>query len=113
MKNLVIPVFGFAILSLSSVNVSAAGSLQHLSQASVNSAQAIGHSAVAGVKIVSGVVAIPLTVAGEVGNVSGEAGKVLWEQTNRPIGEPLEITDAVITAGPSPEDVMQSQERSE
>ena len=111
MKNTIIKTVGFTAILLASNTAFAAGSLQHLSEASVNSAQAIGHSSVAGVKIISGIAAIPLTVAGEIGHVSGEAGEILWDEANKPIGEPLEITDEVITAGPSPKDVIQSQDK--
>lgn len=113
MKNLFLNITGLLAISLVSTNVLAAGPFEHSSQASKNSAQAIGHSSVAGVKVVSGVVAIPLTIAGEVGRVSKETGNALWENVNQPIGEPLEITDEIITAGPSPEDVIRFQEKAQ
>ena len=86
-----------------------AGSAQHLSQASVHSAQAIAQTSVAGVKIVSGVVAVPLILVGEVGNASGQAGDALWESANQPIGEPLTITDEIITSTVSPDQAMQDK----
>lgn len=109
MKNLFFNIFTTLIL-LVSTNAFAAGSFEHSNQASKNSVQAVGHSSVAGGKVLSGVVAIPLTIAGDIGEMSGEAGDVLMEQANKPIGEPLEITDEVITAGPSPKEVVHSQE---
>ena len=93
-----------------SASVMAAGPSQHLSQASAHSVQAIAQTSVAGVKIVSGVVAVPLMLVGEVGNASGQAGHALWDSANQPIGEPLAITDEIITSTVSPEQAMQGEE---
>jgi hypothetical protein len=84
----------------------AAGASQHLSNALANSLEAVAQSTVGGLKLVSGAVAIPLMIAGEIGKASGEAGEELWQEANTPIGEPLLITDDVITAGPRPSEVM-------
>ena len=106
MKSITLKLTVFALMIFGSMNVTAAGPSHHLSEASKNSAQAITHLPIAGVKLVSGVVAVPLIIVGEIGNISGQAGTALWEEANRPIGEPLQITDEVITSGKSPEDAM-------
>jgi hypothetical protein len=86
----------------------AGGVSQHFSNALANSLEAIAQGTVAGLKLVSGAIAVPLMISGEIGRVSGEAGEELWQEANTPIGTPLVITDAVITAGPTPAQAMQS-----
>ncbi|MFW5426312.1 MAG: hypothetical protein ACKE8G_07425 [Methylophagaceae bacterium] len=110
MKSKIIKLVAISSMLFGSASAMAAGSLQHLSQASAHSAQAIAQTSVAGVKIVSGVVALPLMLAGEVGNVSGQAGHALWDSANQPIGEPLAITDEIITSTVSPDQAMQGDE---
>jgi hypothetical protein len=90
----------------SSMNVMAAGPLQNLSNASKHSAQAVGQTSIAGVKIVSGIVAVPLMAVGEIGGASGQAGHALWDNASKSIGEPLEITDELITTTVSPDQAM-------
>jgi len=92
-----------------SMNVMAEGSQQHLSTASVHSAQAIGQTAIAGVKIVSAVIAVPLMITGEIGQASGQAGHAFWLMANQPIGEPLAITDEIITSTVSPDKAMEGE----
>jgi hypothetical protein len=99
-----------SIILFSAVNVSAEGSLHHSTEASVHTSKALGHAIMSGVKVVSGVVAIPLKIVGEIGMVSGEAGDALWEEANGTIGESLELSDAVITAGPSPDKMINAKE---
>ena len=96
-------------LLFGSMNVMAAGSLQHLSNASAHSVQAIVQTSVAGVKIVSGVVAVPLMIVGGVGEASGQAGDALWDEATKPIGEPLAITDEILTTRVSPEQAMKAE----
>jgi hypothetical protein len=84
----------------------AQGSVQHSGQASQHSAQAVGHTMVGSAKGVSGVAAIPLGVAGSVGHLSGEMAKELAGAAHAPIGEPLPITDATVSAAPSPAQTM-------
>jgi len=96
-------------LVFGSMNVMAEGSLQHLSNASSHSVQAIGQTSIAGVKIVAGVVAVPLMIVGGVGEASGQAGDSLWDSATKPIGEPLEITDEIITSTASPEQAMKKE----
>lgn len=97
-------------LMFGSMNVMAEGSLQHLSNASSHSVQAIGQASIAGVKVVAGVVAVPLMIVGGVGEASGQAGESLWDSATKPIGEPLEITDEIITSTVSPEQAMKKEE---
>jgi hypothetical protein len=86
----------------------AADSLRHFSEAAEHSVQAIGHVSVGSVKVLSGAAAVPFRISGALGQAAGEIGDALWEESNRPIGGPLEITDEVFTAGPSPADAMQA-----
>jgi hypothetical protein len=52
--------------------------LRHISAKLIDhSGQAAAHASVAGVKVVSGVVAVPLAASGAVGQVAGEGGKIL------------------------------------
>ncbi len=106
MKSIALKLSVSALMIFGSINAKAAGPSQHSGEASANSVQAIAHTSIAGIKLASGVTAVPLLIVGEIGKISGQAGEELWEETNRPIGEPLEITDEIITSGPSPEDVM-------
>lgn len=96
-------------LLFGSMNVMAAGSLQHLSNASSHSVQAIGQAAIGGVKVAAGVVAVPLMLVGGVGNASGQAGEALWDEATTPIGEPLAITDEILTTRTTPEQAMKSE----
>jgi hypothetical protein len=88
------------------VPASAGGSAEHFSESLAHSAQAVGHSAAAGFKVVFAAAAVPLIVVGEIGKASGEIGEELWEEANRPIGEPLEITGEVVIAGPAPAEAI-------
>ncbi|OUR72171.1 hypothetical protein A9Q78_07640 [Methylophaga sp. 41_12_T18] len=109
MKSNIIKLVIVAPMLFGSINVMAAGSSQHLSKASAHSAQAIAQTSVAGVKIVSGVVAVPLMIVGGIGNASGQAGEALWNEATTPIGEPLAITDEILTTRASPEQAMKSE----
>lgn len=91
-----------------SAPAAAGGASQHFSNALANSLEAIAQGSVAGLKLVSGAVAVPLMISGEIGKVSGQAGEELWQEANTHIGTPLVITDDVITAGPSPAEAMKS-----
>jgi hypothetical protein len=113
MKNLFLNITGLLAISLVSTNVLAAGPFEHSGQASKKSVQAIGHSSAAGAKLASGAVAIPLTIASEVGVASGETANALRKNDNQSVGEPLEITDEIITAGPSPEEVIRLKEKAQ
>ncbi len=109
MKSKIIKLITITSMLFGATSAMAAGPFQHLSQASAHSAQAIAQTSVAGVKIVSGIVAVPLMVVGVVGGVSGQAGHALWDSANQPIGEPLAITDEIITSTISPDQAMQGE----
>ena len=96
-----------AILLGLSVSVYAGGSAQHFSDSLDHSAQALGHVTVAGLKLVSGAVAIPLMMSGEIGKASGDIGEALWEEANTP----LPIAEEIITAGPTPAQAMSKEEK--
>jgi hypothetical protein len=99
--------FAVALLIVcTSPATNAAGVSQHFSEALVHSLQAVGDSMAAGTKLAFAVVAVPLMVGGEIGKVSGQVGEELWNEANRPIGAPLDITGDVVTAGPRPAEAM-------
>jgi hypothetical protein len=109
MKSKIIKLVVVISMLFGSVSAMAAGPSEHMSQASAHSAQAIAQTSVAGVKIVSGVVAVPLMLVGGVGKASGQAGHALWDSANQPIGEPLTITDEIITSTVSPDQAMKTE----
>lgn len=82
----------------------AGGSAEASARALEHSVQAVGYSLQGGLKLVSGAAALPLIAAGEIGRVSGEAGRELWEEANAPPvpGTALPVTDEIVTAGPKP-----------
>ena len=86
----------------------AAGPSSHFSAASTHSAQAISEASIAGVKVVSGVIATPLIAVGKVGEASGIVGDELWEAAS--FGEPLEITDEIIMSTTPPDQAMQEKD---
>ena len=75
-----------------SMNVMAAGPSEHSARGSEHSIHGLTQTSVAAAKVTSGVVAIPLMIAGGVGDVSGQAGESLWDSATKPIGEPMDIT---------------------
>ena len=109
MKSTIVKFIGITSILFGSANAGAAGPSQHMSQASGHSAQAIAQTSVAGVKVISGVVAVPLMAVGELGKASGQAGHALWDSANQPIGEPLAITDEIITSTVAPDQAMQGE----
>ncbi len=109
MNRFISHIVGLVLFVGMSSSVFAGGSAKHFSDALANSAQAIAHSTIAGLKLVSGIAAIPLLAVSEIGNVSEEIGETLWEEANQPIGEPLTITDDVVTAGPSPDEAIEME----
>ena len=92
---------------LSAQSALAQGSTQHSGKALHNGVNSLGNSVAAGGKLVSGTIAIPLTAAGAVGNVSGQAGKEMWGNATGTIGDSLPITEDTVTAGPPPAKAMQ------
>ncbi len=107
MKTLIQTISSVVILLSLSIPVFAGGSAQHFSNALNHSAQALVHSAAASIKLVSGVVAIPLMISGEIGKASGEIGETFWEEANKP----LPITEEMITVGPTPAEAMGKEEK--
>ena len=87
----------------------AGGSVEHSTRALEMSLEALGHSMIASLKLVSGATAVPLISAGEIGKVSGEIGEDLWEEANTPISDAFPISDEVVTAGPDPEQQMEKE----
>ena len=85
---------------------SAGGASEHSSRALQASAEAVGNALVAGVKLVSGVLAVPLGVSGQIGTASGELSDALWEEANTPYGEALPVDDDLVTAGPAPGEAL-------
>ncbi len=79
--------------------------LHHSGQASTHSVQAVAASTLAGASVVSGIVALPLLVGGEVGAVSGRAGETLWQAAGG-VAKPLPITDETYLSTPSPAEAM-------
>ncbi|CAB1060741.1 hypothetical protein D1BOALGB6SA_5508 [Olavius sp. associated proteobacterium Delta 1] len=84
-------------------------SLSHSGQSIKHSAQGVGHGSMAGAKLTSGVIAIPLKVAGEVsataGHISNTASEDLW---NTASGNAFELTDqSFIKTGLPPHEAIQ------
>ena len=106
MKTRIRNITSTAILLSLSMPVFAGGSVQHSADSLDHSAQALAHLSAAGIKLVSGTVAIPLLMSGEIGKASGEIGEALWKEANTP----LPITQELITAGPTPAEAMANEE---
>ncbi|TLU66651.1 hypothetical protein FE810_03815 [Thalassotalea litorea] len=97
MKTLVM--ISTTLLALVSGSVCAApGVSEHSAQAGKHSALAVSNAGTASGKAVSGVVAVPLTALGAVGNASGRAGDALME--NALTTQPLLITELTVTSSP-------------
>lgn len=94
------------ITSAFAAPVLAGGSAKHFSNAVNHSAQAVAHTTVAGLKLVSGAVAVPLLVTGEIGKASGQAGEALWEDANTE----LPVSEEVITAGATPAEAVNGED---
>lgn len=80
--------------------------VRHSGQASAHSAMAVGEFALAGAKLATGAVAVPLMISGGVGALSGEAGSSLWHAAGGTIGDPLPVADETYVTTPSPRDAM-------
>jgi hypothetical protein len=94
---------------LGTTSLMAAGPSEHSAKGSEHSIHGLAQTSVAGAKVTSGVVAVPLMIVGRIGETSGQAGKSLWDSATKPIGEPLEITDEIITSTVSPEQAMKNE----
>ena len=100
------------ILAHFSGPATAGGSAEASARALEHSMQAIGYSIQGGMKLVSGAAALPLMAVGEIGRVSGEGGRELWDEANAPpvFSAPLPVTDEIVTAGPYPADQLNQME---
>lgn len=92
------------ILAVTSTQSFANGGSDNASAASKHSVLAASHGVVASAKVGSAVVAVPLIVAGSVGQVSQHTGSKLMEAAVN--DTPLTITEKTITAAPSPKQIM-------
>ncbi len=72
-------------------------------RASGHASKSLGHSIAAGGQAVSAVAAVPFLAVGASGGVSTQIGHDLHDAAIAPVGEPLEITDEIITVGPPPD----------
>jgi len=84
------------------------GSLTHSGQSIKHSVQAIGHGSLAGAKLTTGIIAIPLKVVGAVattvGHISDTASEDLW---NTASGNPFKLTEQnFIKAGLPPNEAI-------
>jgi len=103
MKNKMVIISAMLVSMFFSQQAMAQGSTQHSGQSMGHSAIAAGHSVVGAAKLTSAAVALPLVIVGSVGAVSAYMGNSLMKAANKPIGEPLEISDEALTVGPSPD----------
>ena len=88
------------LLASLSTPVFAQGSLQHSAASVGHSAQASGQVVVGGAQLVSGVASVPLAASAGMGKASGNMAGSLRDTAQRPIGEPLPISDEIITVSP-------------
>ena len=118
MKNIIIHLFVFSLLLISS-NACAGDSLNHSQKALMhsgkavcNSVRAIGHGILGSAQITAGSIAIPFMVIGAsgkaVGTVSGQIGNDLWDASQ---GTPFEVSEKnIIKADPPPREAIQKKE---
>jgi hypothetical protein len=85
-----------ALVVLSPMSVMAEEPLQKPA-AYGNPILAIAQIPIAGVRIATGAVAIPLMIVGEIGNVSGQVGESLWQEANRQRTEPKKTVSSNIS----------------
>ena len=74
-------------------------SVSKASQASVHSIAASG-------QVVSAAVAVPMIIVGQSAKVSAQIGEALWEAAKARNGEPFEIAEETVTAGPPPDEAV-------
>lgn len=110
MKKYILIIPAIISLMLMSQPVMAQGSVNHSAQAIKSSAQASGHTVIAGSKLSSAVVAVPLLAVGAVGAISSDAGKAFLESSAADFNKPLTIADESVTAGPSPDAAVNQTE---
>lgn len=106
MKKYFLTISAILSLMLLSQPAMAQGSVNHSVQSLKYSAQASGHTVIAGAKLSSAVVAVPLLTVGAIGAVSSEAGKAFLESSSADFNRPLNISDESVTAGPTPDNAV-------
>jgi len=115
MKKTKATVIGLAAIAFAGCAL-AKGSIRHSSQALTHSAQSVKHSvqavgngSMAGAKLISGAVAVPLKIFGAVSIVSGQMSDQMSEDLwNTASGKPFELTDqSFIKAGLPPHEAIQ------
>ena len=94
------------VLFSSSMSLANSGASENISAASKHSVLSVSHGVKASGQVVSGVIAVPLIIVGQIGSVSLEAGESLMK--NDTGSEELMITELTITADPAPQSVMQN-----
>ena len=85
---------------------SSRASLHYAAQGHPAQGKALGNALTGTAQAVTGIVAVPLLTIGSVGDLSQQAGRKLLDYSNKDSG-PLPIAGESISAGPSPEIVMQ------
>lgn len=110
MRKLILMMTTMYSLMLFSPQAMAQGSVKHSTQALNYSAQASGHSVVAGARLSAAVVAVPLLTVGAIGAASSEIGGELMDGASSEFTKPLKISDESVTAGPSPDRAVQQTE---
>lgn len=77
--------------------------VNHFGQALKNSAQAVGHGIVGGIKLTSGVVAVPFKVAGQVSTASSRVStQIANDLKEAASAQPLVVTDQNLTKNALP-----------
>jgi hypothetical protein len=112
MKPILASTFVALTLIFSTQQSAAEGSMSHSAAAVHHSAEGLGYASIAGAQVVSGVVAVPLMGSAQLGQASDALGDVLWATANDR-AQPLPVTDKVISAGPAPDQALQSQQGGE
>lgn len=101
---------------LSSFVCAAESASEHASTASKHAALALGHSTVSAGQVASGIVAVPLLIAGSTASASHAVGTKLIDaasgthrHSHAPQDTPLEITEITITVDRAPNEAIKNQ----
>ena len=92
MKSTIFKSTALALVISSPMSVMAAEPMPQSKEIS-NPIEAIAQVPATGIRVATGAVALPLMFIGEIGNISGQAGEVLWEHANRSNSEPMHTSD--------------------
>jgi hypothetical protein len=102
-------VFTLITVFSSTIAIANSGASTNLSAASKHSVLTVSHGVKASGQVVSGVVAVPLLIVGQVGSASLATGESLMDHA---VGtEPLTVTEMTITADPAPQSVLQKDDK--